>query len=190
MAIVLAGNWWSWVLRGLLAILFGILTFIMPGVTLRVLVLLFAGYAFVEGIVNCIAAVRAPKGARRWWVLLLEGSVSVAAGMIAFFNPGISALVLIYLIGAWAIVTGAFEIAAAIRLRKQITGEWLLILSGVLSVLFGALLFFLPGLGALTIALYIGAYAILFGTLMIVLGFRLRRWGANRATVNPAGAPA
>lgn len=184
MAMVLSRNWWAWVLRGILAIVFGILTFIVPEATLWTLTLLFAAYAVVEGIVNAIAAVRAPQGMRRWWVLLLEGVASVAAGFVAFLYPGITILVFVTLIGVWAIITGAFEIAAAIRLRKQIKGEWLLVLSGVLSIVFGAIFLFLPTIGALTLAFYVGAYAIIFGIFLVALGFKLRSWG-RAAAQNP-----
>ena len=150
---------------------------LVPGATLRVLTLLFAAYALVEGIVNCIAALRAPQGERRWWVLLLEGIVSIIAGIFAFLYPDITILVFVYLIAFWAIITGVFEVTAAIRLRKQIEGEWLLILSGILSIIFGALILFVPIVGALTIAAFIGAYALLFGILLVALGFKLRGWG-------------
>lgn len=184
MATTLSSNWWAWVLRGILAIIFGVLTFVVPEATLLTLTMLFAAYAVVEGIVNSIAAVRAPKGARRWWVLLVEGIVSVAAGFVAFLYPGVTILVFVTLIGIWAIVTGGFEIAAAIRLRKQIEGEWLLFLSGIFSVIFGAIFLFLPTVGALTMAFYVGAYAIIFGVLLVALGLKLRSWGKQTAQIS------
>jgi len=177
MVVILAGKWWAVALRGLLALLFGIVAFIWPGISLAALVFLFGAYALADGIFTVITALRAPEGYRRWWVLLLEGVFGVTAGVLAFVWPGITALVLLYLIAAWAIVTGIFEIAAAIRLRKEITGEWLLALSGILSVLFGVLLLAWPGAGALAVVWLIGAYAIIFGALLIALGLRLRRWG-------------
>jgi uncharacterized membrane protein HdeD (DUF308 family) len=184
MTVVLAGNWWAWIIRGVLAILFGILALVFPGATLRVLALLFGAYAVVEGIFNGIIALRAPKGESRWWVLLLEGIISVAAGFIAFLYPDITVLVFVVLLGVWAIITGAFEIAAAIRLRKYIEGEWLLVLSGILSILFGAIFLFVPSIGALTIAVLVGAYALLFGILLVALGIKLRRWGKRARDVS------
>lgn len=186
MFVILAHNWWTLLLRGLLAVSFGILTFIYPGLTLIVLAMLFGAYALIDGIFAIIAAVSAPKGQARWWVTLIEGIVGIVVGVLTFIWPGITALGLLYLIAAWAIVTGAFEIAAAIRLRKQITGEWLLILSGIASVLFGVLLAAKPGPGALAVAWLIGAYAIVFGVLFIVLSFRLRSWRAGQAIPRPA----
>ena len=177
MELSLTGNWWIWVVRGILAILFGILAFIFPDSTLYVLTLLFGAYAVVEGIFNSIIALRAPKGASRWWILLLEGIVSVAAGFVAFLYPAITILVFVILIGVWAIITGAFEITAAIRLRKYIEGEWLLVLSGILSILFGTIFLFLPEIGALTIVIFVGVYALLFGILLVALGIKLRKWG-------------
>jgi uncharacterized membrane protein HdeD (DUF308 family) len=173
---LLARNWWAVALRGVAAILFGLLTFLIPGITLAVLIFLFGAYAIVEGIFNVIAAVRGRAGAAPWWALLLEGLVSIGAGVVTFVWPGLTALVLLYVIGAWAVITGVLEIAAAIRLRKAITGEWWLALSGVLSIIFGVLLMIAPAAGALVMVLWIGAYAIVFGAVLIGLAFRLRRW--------------
>src|SRR5918911_1787 len=166
MIAVFTSNWWSLLLRGLVALIFGILTFIWPGISLTALVFLFGAYALVDGLFTVIAALRAPEGYRHWWALLVEGIFGTIAGVLAFVWPGITALVLLYLIAAWAIVTGVFEIAAAIRLRKVISGEWLLALGGVMSVLFGLLLMAWPGAGALAVLWMIGAYAILFGALL------------------------
>jgi len=176
---VLVGNWWTFVLRGILAILFGLLTFAMPAMALLTLVFLFGFYAIAEGIFNVMAAFAGPDaagGRQPWWALLIEGIVSIIAGVLAFFMPGLTAIVLLYIIAAWAVSTGALEIAAAVRLRKQITGEWMLALIGVVSILFGLLLFAFPRAGALAVVLWIGAYAVVFGVLLIVLGMRLRKW--------------
>ncbi|HKF69568.1 MAG TPA: HdeD family acid-resistance protein [Vicinamibacterales bacterium] len=172
---VLARHWWAIALRGLAAIIFGILAFAMPGVTLAVLVLLFGAYALVDGIFNIVAAVSGRSGSQSWWMVLLEGLVSVAAGLVTFFMPGLTALTLVYVISAWAIITGVLEIVAAIRLRKEITNEWWLALSGVLSIVFGALVAIAPGAGALALIFWIGAYAVVFGAMLVALGFRLRR---------------
>jgi uncharacterized membrane protein HdeD (DUF308 family) len=188
----LVGNWWAFVLRGALAILFGLLTFFRPGITLVALVYLFGFYAVFEGAFNIVAAFRRSGPEQQpWWALLLEGIFSLIAGFLAFFMPGITAMALLWLIAAWAIATGAMEIAAAIRLRRQITGEWVLALSGVLSILFGILLLAFPGAGALTVVLWIGAYATVFGMLLIALGIRLRTW-VRRGTLGrdmPGGFP-
>jgi uncharacterized membrane protein HdeD (DUF308 family) len=173
---LLARNWWVVALRGVVAIIFGLLTFVLPGITLAVFVLLFGAYAIVEGIFNVIAAIRGRAGRAPWWALLLEGLVSIGAGVVTFVWPGLTALVLLYVIAVWAVITGVLEIAAAIRLRKLITGEWWLALSGVLSIVFGVLLMIAPAAGALVVVLWIGAYAVVFGALLIGLAFRLRRW--------------
>jgi uncharacterized membrane protein HdeD (DUF308 family) len=170
----LAKYWWAIALRGVLAILFGILAAMMPGLTLYVLVLLFGAYALVEGVFNVVAAISRRRTETHWWALLLEGLVSILAGLIAFVVPGLTALWLVYLISAWAIITGVLEIAAAIRLRKTIEGEWWLALSGVLSLIFGLFIAIAPGAGAIGLVLWIGAYAIIFGISLIALAFRLR----------------
>lgn len=170
----LARNWWAVLLRGVAGIIFGIITFIAPGISLTALVLLFGAYAFVDGIFAFVSAYRRRATGSRWWMLLLEGVAGVGAGVITILWPGISAMALLYLIAAWALVTGGLEIAAAIRLRKVITGEWLLALSGVLSVVLGVLLVLFPGPGALAVILWIGAFAFVMGVLFAVLGLRLR----------------
>ena len=174
----LAENWWAIALRGVAAIIFGVLTFVLPALSLFALILMFGAYAIVEGVFNIIAAARSRSGeGPRWW-LLLEGLVSIAAGIVTFAWPGLTALVLVYVIAAWAMVTGVLEIIAAVRVRKQITGEVWWILSGILSVVFGVLLMIAPGAGALALVLWIGAYAVIFGALLVGLAFRLRRWRA------------
>ncbi len=173
MLLVFTSSWWALVLRGIAAIAFGALAFFWPGITLTALVFLWGAYAIVDGIFAIAAGVKTSDGHKRWWVLLLEGILSIAAGVLAFVIPGITALVLLMLIAAWAIVTGAFEIGAAIQLRKYITGEWLLALAGIASVLFGVALFLNPSAGALAVVWLIGAYAIVFGILLIALGLRL-----------------
>ena len=170
----LARNWWALVLRGIAGVIFGVLTFMFPAMTLNGLILLFGAYAIVDGVFNIVAAVIGRTG-QPWWHLVLEGVVSVAAGVIAFGWPGLTALALLWVIAGWAIVTGVLELIAAIRLRQHISNEWWLVLSGIASVVFGVLLFVAPVAGALAITLWIGAYAIVFGGLLIGLGIRLRR---------------
>jgi uncharacterized membrane protein HdeD (DUF308 family) len=175
----LSRNWWAVSLRGLAGILFGIITFIAPGISLAALVLLFGAYAFADGVLAIVTAIRR-RGNDRWGMLLLEGLVGVAAGVLTLLWPGITALALLYVIAAWALVTGGFEIAAAIRLRKVITGEWILALSGILSMALGVLLIVAPGPGALAVVIWIGAYAFVFGVLLFALGLRLKGLGSPR----------
>ena len=142
---VLARNWWALALRGLFAILFGVAAFAWPNLTLAALVILFGAYALVDGVFALVTAVRAAEAHERWWLFVLEGLAGIVVGIITFIWPGITALVLLYLIAWWALITGVFEIAAAIRLRKQIRQEWTLVLGGLASVVFGLLLFYRPG---------------------------------------------
>jgi uncharacterized membrane protein HdeD (DUF308 family) len=176
----LARNWWAVALRGLAGILFGIITFVSPAISLAALVLLFGAYAFADGVLSIVSAVRR-RGADRWWLLLLQGIVGIAAGVVTWLWPGITAITLLFVIAAWALAGGALQVAAAIRLRKVITGEWLLALSGVLSIALGVLLVAFPGPGALALVIWIGAYAFVFGILLMVLGFKLRGLRSPRA---------
>ena len=168
---VLASRWWALALRGVIAVLFGLLAFFIPGVTLVSLVMLFGFYAILDGVFDLVAAIKAPG---HHWPLLVEGIVGILAGIVTFLWPGITAMVLLYLIAFWAILTGVLEIVAGIRLRAVLANELLLILMGVISTLFGILIILFPGAGALAIILWIGAYAVVFGVILIVLAFRLR----------------
>lgn len=170
----LADHWWAIGLRGLFAVLFGLVAFLLPLPTLVALVWLFGAFAFLDGVFSLVAAWRRRAGDPPWWALLLTGLAGVAAGVISFVWPGITALALVMLIAAWALITGALEIAAAVRLRKEIEGEWLLGLSGVLTIGLGALLVIAPDAGAIGLVWVFGAYAVLFGVMMMVLGYRLR----------------
>ncbi|MEX2962519.1 HdeD family acid-resistance protein [Microbulbifer sp. TYP-18] len=176
---VLSENWWLMLLRGVCAVIFGILTFIWPGLSLLTLVILFGVYALLDGILGLVAAAMGRHKATPLWWLIVVGLISVAAGVVTFLYPQITALALVLIIGAWALVRGIFEIVGAIRLRKELENEWLLILAGVLSVIFGLLILFRPGAGALALVWLIGAYAIIFGLPMIWLAFKLRK--QNRA---------
>ena len=178
---MLARNWWVVLFRGLAGIIFGLITLFAPDISLTALVLVFGAYALADGVLAMISAIRWRGETDRWWVILLEGLAGVAAGVITLFWPGITALTLLYMIAAWALLTGALEIAAAIRLRKVIAGEWLLVLSGIASIVFAALLALFPAAGALALVLWIGAYAVVFGALLIVFAFRLRSWGRSRS---------
>jgi uncharacterized membrane protein HdeD (DUF308 family) len=170
----LTQNWWMLILRGVLAILFGVVAFMWPGITWFSLVILFGAYAMLDGVIAIVAGLQSTKDSPRWWVFLLEGLVSIGAGVAAFVWPGLTAYLLLLVIAAWAVVTGVLEIAAAIRLRREITNEWMLGLGGLLSVGLGVLLFMRPVIGGLALIWTIGAYAVIFGILLISLGFRLR----------------
>jgi uncharacterized membrane protein HdeD (DUF308 family) len=176
MTISLAKNWWSLVIRGVVAIILGIVTFAWPGITLGALVLLFGAYALLDGIFSLIGAWRAVRSHERWGALVFEGVTGIVAAAVTVLWPAITALALVYIIAAWALVTGALEITAAVRLREYISGEWLLVLGGIASIIFGIVAILLPIIGALAIALLVGIYAEVFGVILIALGFRLRSW--------------
>ncbi len=186
----LAQNWWAVAIRGLVAVIFGILALIWPGITLTVLVLFFGAYALVDGVFAIISVLTHHTEGDARWLLLLEGIAGILAGILTFIYPNITALVLLYLIAAWAIVTGVLEIIAAVRLRREITNEWLLALAGIASVVFGVLAALYPQSGALAIVWLIGIYAIIFGFLLLFLGFRLRSYAEARGRPPMTGAPA
>ncbi len=169
-------NWWLLALRGLVAVLFGVLAFMWPGATLITLVWLFGAFALVNGILSLVLAAKTPKGYPKVGSLIFGGLLGILAGLLAFVMPGITALGLLILIAAWAIVTGIMELVAAVRLRKIINNEWLLVLAGIASVVFGVLLLFQPAAGALVLIWWIGAWALLFGILLMILAFRMRNW--------------
>jgi len=175
-------NWWLLALRGLAAVIFGVLAFAWPGITLLTLIWLFGAFALVNGILSLVLATKAPKGYPRFGSLILGGLLGILAGLLTFVMPGITALGLLILIAAWALVTGILEIVAAIKLRKTITGEWMLILAGLASVAFGVLLILQPAAGALVMVLWIGANALVFGILLFVLAFKMRSLGKEGFT--------
>ncbi len=174
----LARHWGLVILRGILAILFGILAFVWPAITLLTLIVIFGAYAIVDGVVAIVTGLMHTKDSPHWWIFLLEGLIDVAAGVIALILPELTALVLIYMIASWAVITGILEIVAAIRLRNEITNEWTLGLGGLVSIALGVLLFLQPAAGGITIVWTVAAYALIFGILLIILGVRLRNWRA------------
>jgi uncharacterized membrane protein HdeD (DUF308 family) len=187
MLIVFTGSWWAMVLRGIAAIVFGVLAFVWPHITLTALIFLFGAYALVDGVFSIIAGVKTHAENKRWWLLLILGLLSVAAGIYAFVIPTITAFILLILIASWSIVSGVFEIVGAIQLRKHISGEWLLALSGIISILFGALLLYNPVAGALAVVWLIGIYAVVYGILLLALGMRLR--GLERTLAHMVPTP-
>ena len=172
----LAENWWLLLLRGVAAIAFGVLAFAWPGITLLVLTYMWGLYAISDGILALWAAIAGRGGeiAPRWW-LAVVGIAGILAGLLTFVWPEMTALVLLMFIASWAIVVGVLQIWGAIRLRKEIEGEWLLALSGVLSVAFGVIMFAQPGAGALAVVWLIGWFAIFAGCVYIALAFRLKQ---------------
>ena len=178
---VVARNWWAMVLRGVLGMAFGVFALVLPAAAFTVLELTWGGYVLVDGLFNIVSALRDARGERGWWTLLLSGVAGVLAGLAAFIVPALTALVLLYVIAGWAILTGVLEITAAIRLRHQLTGEWLMALSGALSIAFGVLILVAPLAGALAVVLLIGGYAFVSGVVLLALGLRLRT-AAKRVT--------
>lgn len=181
----LGRTWWLLLLRGIAAIVFGVLAWAWPGVTLITLVLLWGVYALVDGVAALVSGWQSKDGGKPMWQVVLIGVVGIAAGIFTFVSPGVTAIALLLLIAAWAIANGVFQIAAAIRLRKEIESEWLLILSGALSVLFGAFMIARPGAGALAVLWLIGVFAVAYGALLVILAFKLKK---HAATTAPAAA--
>lgn len=172
----LSRTWWVYLIRGACAILFGLLAIVWPGITIYALVIVFAAYAVVNGV---FALFSSGRGGSRLW-MVIYGVISILAGIMAFVWPRMTALALLFLIAGWAVVTGIVEIVAAIRLRRAMEGEWMFIVSGALSVLFGILLFIWPSSGALAVVWLIGTMAIVYGIALIGLAFKVKALGAHR----------
>ena len=170
---MLARNWWAFVARGLLAILFGLIALFSPSVTILSLVLLFAAYALADGVMAIISAIHAARHGERWSLLVLEGIADIIIGAVAATMPGITVIVFVALLAAWALLTGSFMVAAAFELDAE-HGRWWLVLGGAASVLYGALLIAAPLMGALILTWWIGGYAIIFGIALLVTAFKLR----------------
>ena len=185
----IARGWWVLAIRGGLAVSFGILAILMPGAALTLLVTLFGAYALVDGIFALLTAARFTHTDERWGLLIIEGVVGIIAGIVSFVHPSATALALVYLVAAWAILTGLLEIAAAVRLRRMIAGELALGALGVVSLLLGVGILAAPRAGLAVIVWMIGAYALLFGFGLLSLAWRLRRLNTdherNRAPAWP-----
>jgi uncharacterized membrane protein HdeD (DUF308 family) len=175
MLTLLSRHWWVFLVRGLAAILFGLMALAWPGLTLATLVIFFGAWALVGGIFAIVAAFSASKRHKEWWVLLLQGLLGIAVGVLTFWQPGITAISILWYLAFWSIFTGLVEIVTAIRLRKEIKGEGWIMLAGAASVLFGVLLLARPGAGALALLTLIACFAIVFGVILIIASFRLKK---------------
>src|SRR5881396_1139874 len=167
-------NWWVLVIRGICGIVFGVITLAYTGLALATLVLLFGAWVLIDGVFRIVGATAGRASDPDWGFHLVIGILGIIVGLLTFRAPGITALALIIYIAAWALMIGATEIALAIKLRKEIKGEWLLILMGLLSIIFAVLLLWNPAPGALALLWLIASYAIVLGILAIIFGFRLR----------------
>jgi uncharacterized membrane protein HdeD (DUF308 family) len=168
--------WLSLAIRAAAAIVLGIIALTLPGPTLGAIVILFGAYALIDGILAIVGAVRGQRRGDRWGAMLAQGILGIAAAVFALLWPATGALALVYLVAAWALVTGALEIVTAVRLRKIIRGEWLLILGGVLSVALAIMFALFPGIGATVLVWWIGAYALVYGAIVLALALRIRHW--------------
>lgn len=170
---MLAKNWWLFLLRGIFGIVFGLLAFLFPGPTMLSLVLLFSAYMLVDGLVGIISAVRAMRRKDQWGLLIFEGLLNIAVGVAAFIWPGLTVLAFVFMVAFWAIVSGALMMAAGFRLKLD-HGRWWMVLGGLLSLAYGALLVAMPLIGAVVLTWWMGAYAMVFGIALVVLSFKLR----------------
>jgi uncharacterized membrane protein HdeD (DUF308 family) len=186
----IARRWWMFLIRGVAGILFGLLTLKSPGASLQALVLLFGFYALVEGVFTLAVTAIGPR-LPRWGWLVFQGLMGIAAGSTTLIWPGVGAIALLWVIAAWALVTGVAAVATAIRIRRAVRGEWVLALIGVLSMAFGVLLMLFPGPGALALVLWIGAWALVSGTFMVAFALRMRAWAGHPSIPGiPISAPA
>ena len=173
---ILSRHWWVLLLRGLLAIAFGLFTWSQPGISLATLIMLFGAFAMADGIFGVWSAFTGRDHHEHWWVLLFEGLIGMGAGLIALFAPAAATLALLFIVATWAIVRGVLQIIVAIRLRKEIEGEWLLVLGGLVSVVFGGFLITHPEAGVLGLLWLIGFYAVSAGLLLVALSLRVRNF--------------
>jgi len=182
----MASHWWVLLIRGIAALIFGLMTIAWPGVSLAILIVFFGAYSLVDGIFATGAAFSKSGGVR--WGFLLEGIVGILIGLITFFLPGMTAVMLLVMIAVWAILTGILEIVAGFSLKQSIANEWLLVLGGILSIIFGGFLLMRPFAGAVAVALIIGVYAVVFGAVLVGLAFELKglQHGIKHASSTPA----
>jgi uncharacterized membrane protein HdeD (DUF308 family) len=182
LATLLSRSWWVLLVRGLIAIAIGIVAWFRPGLSLAALVLLFGAYMLADGILGVWTAVTGRKEHEDWGLVLLWGLIGVGVGILTLVAPGLTAIALLFYVAAWAIATGVLEIVAAIRLRKEMRNEWLLIVGGIVSVALGVLLMARPGAGVITLVWLIGSYAVIFGLLLVILSFNVRSFGRGLAS--------
>jgi uncharacterized membrane protein HdeD (DUF308 family) len=185
----LVQNWWLFLLRGILGIGFGLIALIFPGPTMLSLVFVFSAYMLVDGVAGIISAVRAIRSKDRWGLLLFEGLLNIAVGIAAFLWPGITVLAFVLLVAAWAIVSGVLMTAAGFRLNLS-HGRWWLVLGGLVSIVYGALLVATPLVGAIVLTWWMGAYALVFGVALIVFSFKLRSRQPEQVSPTAVGTAA
>lgn len=184
----LARNWWVFLLRGLAAVVFGVLAFVWPGITLAALIILFAVWALFDGVFALISSVGAAEAHEPWWPLVFMGLLGVAAGLVALRWPSITALALLFVVAYWSILRGILEIVAAVRMRHLVPGEWWVAVGGIASIVFGLLLVISPGTGLLAVIWLLGIYAIIFGIAQFMIGLRLRDLASRMPAPAHAGA--
>ncbi len=177
---ILRGTWWLFLLRGLVAIAFGIMSWVQPAASLAALVLVFGAWMLIDGVLGVWAAIAGRGEREHWWLLLLWGLMGIGVGVLTLMAPGVTAVALVFYVAVWAIVTGVLEIVGAIRLRREIEGEWLLGLAGLASVAFGGLLIANPGAGAIVLLWLIATWALVVGVLLVVLAFKARGFVRSR----------
>jgi uncharacterized membrane protein HdeD (DUF308 family) len=179
---ILSRYWWMMVVRGVIWILFGVFVIAQPALSLVTLTLLFGIFALADGIGNVVSAIGGRREHENWWVLLFAGLCGIGVGVLTFFAPGVTALALLFYVAVWAIATGLLELVAAIRLRKEIEGEFWLGLSGLVSIAFGVFLMARPGEGALSVLWLIGGYGVALGVILIALAVRVRGFARRSVT--------
>jgi uncharacterized membrane protein HdeD (DUF308 family) len=184
---LLARHWWAVGLRGILAIIFGLICLLTPGIAVGAFVIVFAAYMFVDGVFAVISGIRAARSGEQWGLLILEGIVDLAAGILAVVWPAITLVALVWIVAIWAIVSGALMLAAAFSLNIDY-GRWWLALGGIASLIFGILLIIEPFIGAVVLTLWIGAYALVFGVFLLVLSFQLHSKRETQLRKAPAAA--
>jgi uncharacterized membrane protein HdeD (DUF308 family) len=178
LALTLSLNWWVLLLRGVAAILFGVLALAMPGISLTSLVLLFGAYCLADGLMAAWTAIWHRRQRENGWLLLIGGMLGIAVGLVTIFQPVVTTLALLFYIAIWAVATGVVQLLTAIRLRQEIRNEWALVLAGIASLALGVLLMARPGPGALALLWLIASYAVVFGLLLVALALQVR--GAAR----------
>lgn len=184
---VLADNWWAVALRGLLALLFGIAAFVVPGAAMLALVLVFAAYSLVDGVLNVVLAVRGARKGERWGQLLLNGLFGMLVGVLAAMLPGITLIAFVFMVGAWALVSGGLMLGAALRLKIS-HGRWILVVGSIASLIYGVLLFAAPMIGALVLTWWVAAYSLVLGVVLLALAFQLRKHRGEHAPAHVAAS--